>query len=159
MFLRAKELGILGPAVGIIKKHIFVFFLERQRSKTRKCLPQFIIHNSELIIRNFEACGWLLIERQRSQDATRLPKLFIIHYSSFIIHYCYPPNPFALRNIVVLLPLERSQYSLFLHLIRVPSSATGSGTLIRPNPFFLSENGVFVQYAQAGASKKFYFWA
>ena len=36
-----------------------------------------------------------------------------------------------LRNIVVLLPLERSQYSLFLHLFRVPSSAPGSGTLIR----------------------------
>ena len=36
-----------------------------------------------------------------------------------------------LRNIVVLLPLGRSQYSLFLHLFRVPSSAPGSGTLIR----------------------------
>ena len=36
-----------------------------------------------------------------------------------------------LRNIVVLLPLGRSQYSLFLHLIRVPSSFTEGGTLIR----------------------------
>ena len=42
-----------------------------------------------------------------------------------------------LRNIVVLLPLERSQYSLFLHLIRVPSSAPGSGTLIRQIGYFL----------------------
>ena len=41
----------------------------------------------------------------------------------------------SLRNIVVLLPLERSQYSLFLHLFRVPLSVTDSGTLIRPRPF------------------------
>ena len=37
-----------------------------------------------------------------------------------------------LRNIVVLLVWSTSQYSLFLHLIRVPSSFTEGGTLIRP---------------------------
>ena len=37
-----------------------------------------------------------------------------------------------LRNIVVLLPLERLQYSLFLHQLRVPFSSAGSGTRICP---------------------------
>ena len=47
----------------------------------------------------------------------------------------YVTGGISLRNIVVLLPLERSQYSLFLHLFRVPLSVTDSGTLIRPLPF------------------------
>ena len=47
------------------------------------------------------------------------------------------PPPFSLKNIVVLLPLVRSQYSLFFQLIRVPSSVPDSGTLVRPNAYCL----------------------
>ena len=49
----------------------------------------------------------------------------------------------SLRNIVVLLPLGRSQYSLFLHLFRVPSSVTDSGTLIRPRPYDTNTSSLF----------------
>ena len=46
----------------------------------------------------------------------------------------------SLRNIVVLLVWNTSQYSLFLHLIRVPLSVPDSGTLIRPRPYRFCEN-------------------
>ena len=50
------------------------------------------------------------------------------------------PVHFSLKNIVVLLPVSRSQYSLFFQLIRVPSSVPDSGTLVRPTPYSLIPN-------------------
>ena len=59
--------------------------------------------------------------------------LLSLSADSEILYAFYSAGDFPQKHCR-LAPLERSQCSVFLHLIRVSSSATGSDTLLRPSP-------------------------